>query len=113
MKLLFDQNISYRLLKKVEEAFPNARQVKRLGLENSSDVEIWEYAKRNGYVIVTFDADFVDIATFNGHPPKVIWLRTGNMTTEHLATLLISKKEVIKEFIELEENREIACLEIK
>ncbi len=58
MKLLFDQNISFRLLRKIEVQFPEAKQVKEVGLENSTDMQIWEYAKVNHFTIVTFDADF-------------------------------------------------------
>lgn len=75
-------------------------------------MEIWEYAKNNNFCIVTFDADFVDIATIKGHPPKIIWLRTGNMTTENIAQILMEKKQLIDLFLEGEENKDIACLEI-
>ena len=36
-KLLLDQNISYRLVKKIESLFPGTQQVKELGLHNKSD----------------------------------------------------------------------------
>jgi predicted nuclease of predicted toxin-antitoxin system len=58
MKLLFDQNISFRIVSKLKDTFSEAQQVRELGLENSTDREIWEYAKRNDYTVVTFDADF-------------------------------------------------------
>lgn len=54
MKLLFDQNISFRVIKKISRFFPNAKQVKELGLENSADMQIWEYAKDQEFTIVTF-----------------------------------------------------------
>jgi len=47
MKLLFDQNISFRIIKKVSDFLPYATQVRLLGLENAKDFEIWEYAKVN------------------------------------------------------------------
>jgi predicted nuclease of predicted toxin-antitoxin system len=56
MKLLFDQNISFRIIRKVGEFLPFATQVRLLGLENAKDLEIWEYAKVNSYTIITFDA---------------------------------------------------------
>ena len=56
MKLLLDQNISFRIANKIQDIFPESRQVKDLGLENSKDSAIWAYAKENGYCIVTFDA---------------------------------------------------------
>ena len=61
MKLLFDQNISFRLIRQIIDLFPDSKQVRELGLENSTDFEIFDYAKRNGYTIVTFDSDFCDL----------------------------------------------------
>ena len=113
MKLLFDQNISFRLIEKISENFPEAKQVKQLELENSSDSEIWGYAKENGFTIVTYDADFFDLATIIGHPPKIIWLRTGNRKTDQLAEILINKKDLIEEFLSSKQYQEIACIEIE
>jgi predicted nuclease of predicted toxin-antitoxin system len=82
-------------------------------LENSSDSTIWEYAKSNQFTIVTFDSDFCDIANIKGSPPKIVWLRTGNMTTNHIADLLIKHQSAIADFIQLPEFDKIACLEIE
>ncbi len=112
MKLLFDQNISFRLLRKIEIQYPEAKQVKELKLENSTDMQIWEYARVNHFTIVTFDADFFDIANLKGHPPKIIWLRTGNTTTINLEKLFIDKRELIADFILNPVLKNIACLEI-
>ena len=113
MKLLFDQNISFRVIEKISQHYPKAKQVRELGLENSSDLKIWEFAKENGYTIVTFDADFYDIANIKGHPPKVIWLRVGNTSTASIAQLFNDKSELIEDFISNPNNKEIACLEIE
>ena len=77
-RLLFDQNISFRVLHYLNDSFNASTQVKAEGLETKSDMEIWQYAKVNNYSIVTFDADFSDIAHLKGVPPKIVWLRTGN-----------------------------------
>ncbi|NEW81990.1 MAG: hypothetical protein GZ094_06460 [Mariniphaga sp.] len=53
MKLLFDQNISYRILKKISEAYSDSSHVKLEGLKNASDSEIWEYANLHQFTIVT------------------------------------------------------------
>ena len=113
MKLLFDQNISFRILSKISNFFPEAKQVKGLGIENFSDFEIWKFAKENNYTIVTFDADFYDLANLKGHPPKIIWLRFGNTKTDFLAEVLNSRNSIIKDFILSEEYAALACLEIK
>jgi len=113
VKLLFDQNVSFRILSKISNFFPEAKQVRELGIENFSDVEIWKFAKENNYTIVTFDADFYDLANLKGHPPKIIWLRFGNTKTDFLAEVLNSRNLIIKDFILSKEYAEIACLEIK
>jgi len=61
MKLLFDQNISFRLIRKISQLYPDAKQVRELGLENSTDQEIFYFAIKNNYTIVTFDSDFCDL----------------------------------------------------
>jgi predicted nuclease of predicted toxin-antitoxin system len=61
MKLLFDQNISHRLINRIQDILSHSHQVRELNLENATDKEIWEYAKENGFTIVTFDADFYDL----------------------------------------------------
>ncbi len=108
MKLLFDQNISFRLVNKIIDVFPNSKQVRELDLEDASGSEIFDYAKINDFTIVTFDADFCGMSVLKGFPPKIIWIRTGNLTTNNIELFLKSKSKLILEF--LEEN--FACLEI-
>ena len=112
MKLLFDQNISFRIIGIIKDYFPESNHVKYLGLENKSDIEIWDYAKVNGYTIVTFDSDFQDFSTLFGTPPKVIWLRMGNTSTEKIAEILTNKSGAIKDFHFASEQSEISVLEI-
>ena len=112
MKLLLDQNIYYRLVRKIAEYYPNVKQLRELNLENFSDAEIWKYSKENDYTIVTFDSDFYDIANIKGHPPKIIWLRTGNTTTKNMEKLFLEKFMVISNFILNTDYEEIACLEL-
>ena len=109
MSLLFDQNISFKIIKKIEGIFPGSQQVKSLGLENKSDKEIWAFAKKHNYSIVTFDSDFYDLSIIWGSPPKIIWIRTNDQRTTSIEKLLKSHKKTIKGFIE---SSELACLEI-
>ena len=108
MKLLFDQNISFRLISKIVDIFPESKQVRELGLENSTDIEIFDFAKKNDYAIVTFDSDFCDLNILKGSPPKIIWIRTGNTTTKKLVNLLRNKSELIKLFL----IEDYGCLDI-
>jgi predicted nuclease of predicted toxin-antitoxin system len=112
MKLLFDQNISFRIVNKIIDIFPGSRHVSNIGLSDSEDIDIWLFAKKEDYVIVTFDSDYYDISLINGCPPKVIWLRTGNVTTEDIKKVILSNSQIINDFIDNDENLDKACLEI-
>lgn len=112
MKLLFDQNISFRIVKKIEDFLPNSSQVRLLGLENAKDTDIWEYAKNNDYTIITFDTDFYDLSLIKGTPLKIIWLRIGNTSTTSLIDCLKLNFELILEFIQNNDYKDLACLEI-
>lgn len=113
MKLLFDQNISFRITKKLKGIFPDCKHVSDCGLMNCDDNEIWKYALAHALSIVTFDADFYDISVMLGHPPKIIWARIGNMTTNELVELLIEHQEVIASIIKSEASLEMACLALQ
>jgi len=113
MKLLFDQNISYRITKKLQSYFIDCHHVSDCGLLDCEDPEIWQYAKDNNFAIVTFDSDYFDISLINGHPPKVIWIRTGNLSTAEIAQLMIDNKETINAFLDSDDQKDLACLELE
>ena len=100
MYLLFDQNISFRILPKISHALPKANYIKNLGLENATDFKIWNFSKSNHYTIFTLDSDFIYFSNLFGPPPKVICLQTGNQTTADLAKYLFAKSKIIKAFLE-------------
>jgi len=111
VKLLFDQNISFRIIKQIPEIYSSSKHVRDIEIKNPTDKEIWDYAKSNGFTIVTFDADFNDLSTLFGNPPKIIWLRIGNTSTNNLIKLFIERQEIINEFISNPDNNETGCLE--
>jgi predicted nuclease of predicted toxin-antitoxin system len=112
MKLLFDQNISYRIVDKLINYFPDCKHTSQVGLTDCEDPEIYNFARKNGYLIVTFDSDFYDLSLINGIPPKIIWLRTGNLTTNEIVELLRKNFEVINDFI-LNPDQDLTCLQIE
>ncbi|MEX2263852.1 MAG: DUF5615 family PIN-like protein [Bryobacteraceae bacterium] len=99
MKLLFDQNISPWLCQVVSDLFPNSVHVREVGLREADDATIWDYAARNGFAIVTKDADFRQRSFLLGHPPKIVWLRLGNCSTKAIESLLRSRAVNIEEFL--------------
>lgn len=80
MKLLFDHQLSPKLAGRLADLYANSTQVYLLGMDQEDDPVIWEYARENGYTIVTKDADFGDLSLLRGQPPKVLWI-LGNCTT--------------------------------
>jgi predicted nuclease of predicted toxin-antitoxin system len=99
MKLLLDENLSFRLAERLAAAFPGTTQVRLANLEREDDRAIWRYAKLNGFTIVTRDSDFHEICLVEGPPPKVIWLKCGNHPNTYIAGLLLQHKTEIAQFI--------------
>jgi len=87
--LLFDQNISPKITRLVRSIYPGAVHIRSMGLEDASDTQIFEYARKKSLQIVTFDSDFADLSIVWGYPPKIIWLRTGNLTTLVISHLFL------------------------
>ena len=88
MKLLLDQNLSRKLVRDLETHFPGTSHVLLLGLDQSSDSEIWYYARHHGFTLVTKNTDMVDLCVVRGGPPSVVWLRLGNCRTEAVREVL-------------------------
>jgi predicted nuclease of predicted toxin-antitoxin system len=88
VKLLFDQNLSPRLVRSLADIYPDSNHVYPLGLDQVSDREIWEYARREGFLVVTKDSDFSDLCMLLGFPPKLIWIRRGNCQTSAIEAML-------------------------
>jgi len=97
MKLLFDQNLSPRLVALLADLFPDSAHVYQLGLDQVLDIEVWHYARDNDFIVVSKDADFSEISVLHGHPPKLIWLRLGNCTTNQIHQLLHSNCLLIEQ----------------
>lgn len=98
MKLLFDQNISRHLVDHVRDVFPGSVHVAMIGLAEATDAEVWEHAGANDYILVSKDSDFRQLAFLHGPPPKIVWLRLGNVTTVEIATAILDHNETIERF---------------
>ncbi|MGH9510016.1 MAG: DUF5615 family PIN-like protein, partial [Terriglobales bacterium] len=98
MKLLFDQNLSPKLVSTAQDSFPGSKHVQALELGSAADSVIWEYAKQNGFTIVTKDAGFLQRSMVHGHPPRVIWIGSGNCATQAVADLLKKHYHRLRKF---------------
>ena len=88
MKLLFDQNLSPQLVLKLADLFPDSSHVCAVNLDRAQDHEVYEYARREEFTLVTKDADFNDLNVLRGFPPKVVWIRSGNCSTATIENIL-------------------------
>jgi predicted nuclease of predicted toxin-antitoxin system len=98
MKLLFDHNLSPRLVVLLRDLFPESQHVFGVGMDQDDDRKIWDYATQSQLLIVTRDSDYNDLSMLLGFPPKVIWIRRGNCSTQAIETLLRNSAPIIQEF---------------
>ena len=99
-RLLFDQNLSFRLVDALADQFRDSVHVRDVGLSRADDGAVWAYARDHGMTIVTKDSDFNQVAFLAGAPPKIVWLRLGNCTTDDVLALLRRRTKEIADFIE-------------
>ena len=99
-KLLFDNNISHRVIARISDIFPNANHVMLESLDEVSDNKVWMFARNNNYTIVTKDSDFNDIAIHRGTPPKIIWIKIGNCKIAEIENILRVNEIAIKAFLD-------------
>jgi len=88
VKLLFDQNLSPKLVARLADLYPDSTHVYQIGIDQVGDEELRDYARREGFAIVTKDSDFSDLCILLGFPPKVIWIRRGNCSTAAIENIL-------------------------
>lgn len=107
MKLLFDQNLSPKLVYQLKEIYPNSVHVQQVNLHSEIDSKIWDFAKKNNFIIVSKDIDFYERVLIQGFPPKVIWLSLGNCSTNDIMNILRLNYNRV---IEFEKNRKTGIL---
>jgi predicted nuclease of predicted toxin-antitoxin system len=100
VKLLFDENLSHRLAERLANIFPGSTHVRLVGLESAEDPKVWQLAVTDDFVIVSKDSDMHDRSLLFGFPPKVIWVRLGNCSTQQVEDLIRREFSKISEFVE-------------
>lgn len=107
MKLLLDQNLSPRLVVALADIYPESMHVKQLGMDLAPDHEILDFARENGFILVSKDSDFMDPQLIRGQVAKTIWIRRGNCTTTEIETILRRQAAAIQH---LAESNELSLL---
>jgi predicted nuclease of predicted toxin-antitoxin system len=84
MRFLIDAQLPPALASWLGKHGFSATAVRDLGLRESDDGSIWNFAVTGGWTVVTKDEDFVARCVGNIAAPPVIWLRIGNCTNRVL-----------------------------
>jgi len=110
MKVLIDQNISHRIVPEIASLFDELVHLKTNNWINWNDHDIFMSARELNYdAVITLDEDFNKLLLQHGTPPKIIWLKTGNCSTAKLASVIISNKDIIANFLS---DDSFDCLEL-
>ena len=104
MRLLFNNNLSHRLISDLADTYPNSLHIRDIGPENAADTDIWDYARDHGLVIVTKDRDYREMSRTRGHLPKAILIMLRNCSTATVATLLCHHQTDLRSF-QLDKDR--------
>jgi predicted nuclease of predicted toxin-antitoxin system len=98
VRLLFDENLSYRLVQALADVYPGSLHVRDVGLESADDATVWEYAREHRLTIISKDSDFHQRSFVFGAPPKVVWVQRGNCSTSDIQLILRRHKEDLEQF---------------
>jgi predicted nuclease of predicted toxin-antitoxin system len=98
VKLLYDQNLSPRLVMRLADLFPESAHVDPLGLGTATDEDIWVFSRGQQFMIVTKDEDYATLSLLRGFPPKVLWLTIGNCSTRQVEDLFRTQFALIQQF---------------
>lgn len=88
MRLLFDQNLSRALVRRLADLFPDSSHVTDAGLDRATDAAVWTWARDRGLTLITRDRDFESTSQFPGPPPKCVLLIVGNASTDDIEHLV-------------------------
>jgi len=98
MKLLIDQNISKRIIESIQDVFPKSIHITDLKLGDASDIEVWEYALKNNFVLISTDIDVVDRCVISDKAPKTLFVKGDFLTTTKMEWALRINEDIIRNF---------------
>ena len=100
LRLFFDTNLSNKLVKKLNLLYPNSTHAEFENLDEAMDLVIWDFCKKNNFIIITKDKDYFDLSSMYKSPPKVILIKSGNCPTSRIIYLLENFYNEIQTFFE-------------
>jgi predicted nuclease of predicted toxin-antitoxin system len=104
LKPLVDENLSPRLVAGLADLYPQSLHLRDCDLRGACEGKVWQYARENGFAILSKDSDFAQRSSLLGSPPEVIWLRIGNCTATRVDFILRNAAPRIRTFLSSEED---------
>ena len=102
-RILIDENLPRSLGAKLGEACTHASEI----AAQASDTMLWEYARERNWIILTRDTDFFDRLMLIGSPPKIVWVRLGNVRKSELIEIVGFKWKAIRKLMEFSDMVEV------
>jgi predicted nuclease of predicted toxin-antitoxin system len=100
VKLLFDENLSHKLVDRLSDVYPASQHVRQLGMKSAPDRIVLGYAELMGMVLVTKDGDFDDMALLGEGVVRVLRLDLGNCSTDEIEHTLRDVAEDLEALFE-------------
>jgi predicted nuclease of predicted toxin-antitoxin system len=98
VKLLFDENLSPRLVSVLSAHWPESAHVINQYARSDGRGHLVLRPRSDGFTLVSKDDDFRSLALARGAPLKVVWLQIGNAPTSKVADLLRANILVLEAF---------------
>jgi predicted nuclease of predicted toxin-antitoxin system len=76
------------LCKTLGDIVPASLHIRLLGQGGATDATVWDLVRHHGCLLVSKDEDFHRLTLLRGAPPKFVWIRLGNCTTDDIVQLL-------------------------
>ena len=97
-RLFFNEPLSEAMCQTLADIFPDSLHIRLLGHGGAADTTVWDLARQHGCLVVSKYEDFHRLALLRGAPPKFVWIRLGNCTTDDVVQLLRRHHEDIIRF---------------
>lgn len=78
MLFLVDAQLPIGLVRMLEQHGHESQHVADLEMMETSDRDIWKWAKQSKSIIISKDEDFVILHNADEHPVPLIWVRVSN-----------------------------------
>lgn len=84
MRFLLDNQLPAGLALVFRAHGVECEHLRAFDLSQTSDREIWKFARAGDWIIVSKDQDFADLATLDPSGPPLVWVRTGNQRVREI-----------------------------